>query len=80
MRGVIQRAGWPACGVIAIACILAVVKAPRSDILTTIGIAVPPATDLSVLTGSDDYPTWHPSIAGLKSRLEKGWVIENIEG
>ena len=54
--------------------------APRSDILTTIAIDAPPTAVWSVLTDADAYPAWNPMIAGLRGRLEKGAVIENIEG
>ena len=54
--------------------------APRSDILTTIAIDAPPTAVWSVLTDADAYPVWNPMIAGLRGRLEKGAVIENIEG
>ncbi len=75
-----RRAGWPAAGILALLCAGLLVLAPRSDILTTIEIKAPPASVWSVLTDADDYPSWNPMIAGLKGRLAKGEVIENIEG
>ncbi len=77
MRGV----GWRrACAIMAMFSIVTLVAAPRSDILTTIEIAAPPHAVWSVLADPDDYPAWNPMIAGLKGRLAKGAVIENIEG
>ncbi len=64
----------------ALACAVALVAALRSDILTTIEIDAPPPAVWSVLIDTDDYPLWNPMIAGLKGRLAKGSVIENIEG
>ncbi len=79
-RGVLSRAGWPACGLMFLFLVTAVVAAPRSDILTTIEINASPASVWSVLADPDDYPAWNPMIAGLKGPLVKGAVIENIEG
>ena len=65
---------------LALLCACMLVLAPRSDILTTIEIKAPPASVWSVLTDTDDYPSWNPMIAGLKGHLAKGEVIEIIEG
>ena len=80
VRGVLSRAGWAACGLMLLFCIVTLVVAPRSDILTTIEINAPPASVWSVLADPDDYPAWNPMIAGLKGPLVRGAVIENIEG
>ncbi len=64
----------------ALLCAVLLVAAPRSDVLTTIEIAAPPASVWSVLTDAKDYPAWNPMIAGLRGPLVKGAVIENIEG
>ena len=72
-----SRAGWTACVLVAL---VALAAAPRSDVLTTIGIDAPPAVVWSILTDPDRYPEWNPTIAGLKGPLVKGAVIENIEG
>nr|WP_321985090.1 SRPBCC domain-containing protein [uncultured Lichenicoccus sp.] len=61
-------------------CVCLLVLAPHSDILTTIAVDAPPASVWAVLTDADDFPAWNPMIAGLRGRLEKGAVIENIEG
>ncbi len=79
-RRIVQRAGWPACGIAALVCVVTLVAAPRSDILTTIEIDAPPDAVWTVLADPDDYPAWNPMIAGLKGTLVKGSVIENIEG
>ena len=76
----LSRAGWPACGIVFLLAIAALVAAPRADILTTIEIDAPPRAVWSVLADPNDYPAWNPMIAGLKGPLEKGAVIENIEG
>ena len=78
--GFARRAGWPARGILALLCAGLLVLAPRSDILTTIEIDAPPASVWSVLVDPDNYSAWNPMIAGLKGRLAKGEVIENIEG
>lgn len=78
--GCVRRAGWPAFGLLALLCAGLLVLAPRSDILTTLEVKAPPASVWSVLTDPDHYPDWNPMIAGLKGRLAKGEVIENIEG
>ena len=80
VRGVLLRAGWPACGLMVLFSVITLVAAPRSDILTTIEINASPASVWSVLANPDDYPAWNPMIAGLKGSLVKGAVIENIEG
>lgn len=78
--GVVRRAGWPVCGVVALLFVLALVEAPRSSILTTIEINAPPASVWSVLTDVDDFSLWNPTIAELKGQLEKGAVIEHVAG
>ena len=80
LRLALSRAGWPACVVMSLAAVVALVAAPRSDILTTIEIAAPPAAVWSILADGRDYSAWNPMIAGLKGRLVPGAVIENIEG
>ena len=77
LRRRLSRAGWTACVLVAL---VALVAAPRSDILTTIEIAAPPAAVWSILTDPGRYPEWNPTIAGLKGPLVEGAVIENIEG
>ncbi len=80
IRSLLQRAGWPACAALALACAAVLVMAPRSGILTTIEIGAPPEAIWAVLTDPDDYPAWNPMIAGLRGRLAKGQLIEAIEG
>ncbi len=64
----------------AVLWIVTLVTAPRSDILTMIEIAAPPHAVWSVFPDPDDDPARNPMIAGLKGRLTKRAVIENIEG
>ncbi len=78
--GAVRRAGWPVSLVLALPCAAMLIAAPRSDILTTIEIAAPPSSVWAALTDPDDYPEWNPMIAGLRGRLARGEVIENIEG
>ncbi len=78
--GVVRRAGWPVSLILALLCAAMLITAPRSDILTTIEIAAPPSSAWAVLTDPNDYPAWNPMIAGLRGRLVRGGVIENIEG
>ena len=80
MRHRLARLGWPACGLAILACIALAVTAPRSDVLTTIAIDAPPAAVWSVLTNTGAYPAWNPMITGLSGRLEKGAVIQLVEG
>ena len=80
IAGVVRRAGWPVSLILALLCAAMLIAAPRSDILTTIEIAAPPSSVWAVLADPDDYPKWNPMIAGLRGRLTRGAVIENIEG
>ncbi len=75
-----SRAGWAACLLLASFGAVALIRAPRADILTTIEIAAPPDAVWSVLTDTRAYPTWNPLIAALDGHLVAGATIENVEG
>jgi hypothetical protein len=59
---------------------LAIVLAPRREIVTSIEISAPPDRVWAILTDTKRYSEWNPEITALNGQLVPGAVLENRQG